>query len=266
MANKRRKNETQDIVEMEKVNVKKLMTVLLVTVLIVSVILSTLFLVNSFAPANPKVYHRFFLSGISGSFDGKDTPNSYSQIEIQRDGDTDEQLYTCVDIKLSTWDARPIKEIWINISDLYEPSLNIFLGKGTAGSTKLLKDITLTANDIKNNDKDGWFRLYNNSNGLEYNVSGFYGELKIGFSANVKLREVAIVDSKKGELFSSIKVEQFTVGTKPSKGINGNDKTVTHKDKFEPIDMQNVVDEQEKFPYAKAHDTDEGEHEHEHTH
>ena len=259
MANKRRPAPKK--AETKKVDVKKYVSIALTVFLVLSITLSTLFVIDSFAPANPKVYDRWVLSTFHGSYDGKDTPNSYYQIEIQKNNDTGEVLYSCVDLKISTWNARPIKEIWINISDLYEQEVNIFLGKGTAGATKLLKDITLTASDI-NKDKDGWFKLYSNKNGLDYNVQGFYGELKIGFSANVKLREVVVIDSQEGELFSTITVEGCSLGKKPSKAANGNDVTVTHNDKFDPITVGNVVDEQDKFPFVDKHTEEEEEDEH----
>ncbi len=263
MANKKRK--TSQIIEGKTIDVKKIISIALIAFLVVSITLSALFVIDSFAPANPKVYDRWVLSTFKGSYDGKNTPNSYYQLEIQKDYDSGELLYSCVDVEFRTWngDDRPVKEIWINISDLYENEVKIFLGKGTANSTKLLKELTYSANDIKN-DKDGWFRLYNNPSGLKYNVSGFYGELKIGFSANVKLREVVIVDVN-NQLASTMSVTGCSVGKKPSIGINGNDISVTHIDKFEPIDMKNVCDEQDKFPFASAKDTSGGG-EHNHVH
>lgn len=252
MANK--KKNAFNNKEQKRTNAKKWISIGLSAFLVISILLSTLFVIDSFAPANPKVYDRWVLSGINGSYDGKDTPNSYYQVEIQKDYDSGEVLYSCVDLKISTWNSRPIKEIWINISDLYESEINIFLGKGTE-TTKLLKDITLTASDIRKDD-DGWFRLYNNNSGLNYNASGFYGELKIGFSANIKLREIVIIDSEEGELFSSMKVVQCTAGKKPSKGINNADITVTHEDKFEHIDMGKVIDEQTTFPFVEHEEDD----------
>lgn len=259
MANKKRTAPKKDIKEQATINLKKWISVALITFLLVSIALSAMFIVDSFAPNNPKVYHRWFLSGINGSYDGKDTPNSFYQIEIQQDSDSGEVLYTCVDFKISTTNTRNISQIWINFSDVYEDEVNIFLGRGTAGSTKLIKELTLTASQIKS-DEDGWFRLYNNKgSGLEYNVQGFYGELKIGFSAGLKLREVVVVDVN-GELFSETKVKQCTVGPKPKIDLKGNHVSVTHKDKFEPIDMKNAADEQSKFPFVKATE-EEDEHE-----
>ena len=252
MANKKRNVPNKE--EPKKINAKKWISIGLSVFLIISILLSVLFVIDSFAPANPKVYDRWVLSGINGSYDGKDTPNTFYQVEIHQDYDSGEVLYSCVDLKVSSTNSEPIKEIWINISDLYESKLNIFLGKGTAGATKLLKDITLTANDIRN-DEDGWFRLYNNKNGLNYNVSGFYGELKIGFSANIKLREVVVVDVK-DNLFSTMRLDGCSAGQKPTA-----DKSVTYKDKFENSDIRFITDEQEKFPFVQ-HEEDDHDHDH----
>ncbi|MBO7214744.1 MAG: hypothetical protein J6V66_04520 [Clostridia bacterium] len=189
-------------------------------VLIAGIVVSTLFVIDSRAPANPKVYHRFLKSTFNGSYDGKNTPNDAYQVEIQKDTQTGEVLYSFVDIKLSATNSRNISEIWINFSDVYEDELTITMSKGYATTTWLLKEKTYTAKEIKA-DEDGWFRLYNDqSEGLNYNQSGFYGELKIGFSANVKVREIVILDTAKELLTTN--VSKCTIGKKPTTaGVEG---------------------------------------------
>ena len=62
----------------KKFNLKVFAMVMAIVVFLVA----SLFVLDTFAPANPKVYHRFALSTIFGSFDGEDTPNSYYQVQI----------------------------------------------------------------------------------------------------------------------------------------------------------------------------------------
>lgn len=229
----------------KKKRIPKPLVALIILVSLVGIIVSSLFVINAYAPANPKCYHKFVKSTFNGSYDGKDTPNSFYQVEIGKEISTNEVLYSFIDAKISATNARNISEIWINLSDVYEDELTITLSKGYANKTYLIKEKTLTAKDIKK-DEDGWFLLYNNQkDGLDYsNDSKFYGELKIGFSANVKVREIVLLDTKKD--FASMKVTKCTVGPKPTAdGVDG----------YQEINQgnsTNAFDEQTKFPFKKA--------------
>ncbi len=225
--------------ETKKLSKKTKLTLISIAVGLIF-ITAILFIIDSFAPANPKVYHRWVLSTFSGSFDGEDTPNTYQQMEVLQDVDEESQVvYSCIDTKVTTTNQVAIKEIWINISDLYNEELSIFISKGIDTKTTYIHDLTLSKKDIKS-DKDGWFRIYYNENGLSHNVSNFFGQIKIGFSANVKFREMVVVDIN-GNL-GSIEVKGRSIGAMPNKDGT----SITHK-KTDLGDAKNIADEKNTF-------------------
>ena len=222
-------------------NLSKKTKLILVLIAIGLVFLTvTLFFVDSFAPANPKIYDRWVLSTFFGSFDGDSTPNSYHQIEIQSDTtDKTKKFYTCVDTKVSTTNARGIKEIWLNISDFYEDELTVFISKGIDTKTNFIAKTTIRKKDIIK-DEDGWFRIYYNESGLIHNVANFYGQIKVGFSSSVRLREMVIVDVE-GEL-GTIEAKGRSFGEMPPEtGVS-----VVHQ-KLPIGDAKNIADEQDTF-------------------
>lgn len=212
---------------------------------IVLFLVASLFVIDSFAPANPKVYHRFALSTIFGSFDGEDTPNSYYQVQIQKSIETGEKQYSCINTKISTTNSENVKEIWINLSDVYDNELKIYLSTGWEGKSKYLSEITYSKSKIKKNSDDGWFRVYNTKtkeDGLKVNDYGFYGQLRFSFSSNCKVREIVVVDMK-GNL-GTVTAQHCSNGGVPA----GKDKYAdSHDNKFKPNDMTNVGDEKTTF-------------------
>ena len=73
---------------------------------------------DSYAPANPKDYHVFALSGIFGSFNKNGNPNSYWAVDKTVSGN--KQLSVYANLRASSGTYSNIKEIWVNVSDLYE--------------------------------------------------------------------------------------------------------------------------------------------------
>lgn len=213
---------------------KKNIAIILAVALGLVFITASLFIVDSFSPANPKVYHRWFVSTFAGSFDGKDTPNTYHQIEIKQDAETGEPLYSCVNLTLNPTNNTKAKEIWINFSDLYASELTVFLGYGHTINVQHIVTKTFTEKQVRANE-DGWFLLYSSTDGLSLN-----GErsIKIGFSANVKFREIYFVGltNKIGTA-----VDSCSYGLKPTK-----EESVDHV-KASKSDADNVVDEPTTF-------------------
>ena len=238
MSNKKLKNIKKEEVKKPFFNRNK--KVLALVLVLVVFLTTSLFIVDSFAPANPRVYHKFILSAFSGSFDGEDTPNTYYEVKSASDETTGEALYSCVNLKLTTVNSVKFKEIWVNISDIKANEITIFTSKGYAGNTKFLSERTFKRSDIKAN-KDGWFRVYNTPEGTEYNVPSFYGELKIGFSTNVRVREVVVVDVD--NKLGSLTFKSCSVGKKPEKG----DETGVSHTVFEDPTAKNVCDEKSKY-------------------
>jgi hypothetical protein len=221
---------------------KKSVKVIAIILAVIAFIMASLFVVDSFAPANPKVYHKFVLSTFSGSFDGEDTPNSYYQVEIQKNSQSGEKQYFCLNTKVSTTNTVNIKEIWINFSDVYEDDINIFTSMGRNGKSKYLSERTYTKSQIRR-DKDGWFRIYNTGKkeGLKVQQSEFYGQLRVGFSANVKVREIVVVDVN-GKV-GKVAVDHCSNGGKPV--VDGYSEV--HDGELNPIGVSNVCDESSTF-------------------
>lgn len=223
----------------KKFNVKVFAMIMAIVVFLVA----SLFVLDTFAPANPKVYHRFALSTIFGSFDGDDTPNSYYQVQIQKSTVSGEKQYSCINTEIRTTNSENVKEIWINLSDLYDEELKIYLSTGWEGKSKYLSERTYSKSDIKNSS-DGWFRVYKTGkeDGLVINSSGFYGQLRFSFSSNCKVREIVVVDMK-GNL-GTVTAQHCSNGGVPA----GKDKYAdSHDNKFYPEDMKNVGDEKTTF-------------------
>ena len=221
---------------------KKTGLVLGLVAMCVAFLTATVFVIESLAPINPKAYHKFLVSSFVGSVDGDDTPNSYYQVEVQEDAsEQGEKLYTCIDLRYSTSNSAGVKEVWINISDVSEQNLTVFLSKGNDTKTTGINERVLDKKTIKK-DKDGWFRIYNaNLETMPDGLKGFNGQLKIGFSCNVRLREMVIVDIN-GKLATIEDIKSCSIGKKPDKG-----EVVKEYDKIPIHDAKNICDEQKTF-------------------
>ena len=216
---------------------KKNIAIILAVTLSFLFIVASLFVVDSFSPANPKVYHRWFVSTFAGSFDGEDTPNTYHQIDIKKDISSGESLYSCIDLELNPVNGskNPCKEIWINISDLQSTELNIFFAYGHTLNVQHVFEKTLTEKEIRA-DEDGWFLIYSNDKGLS--VAGADKSVKIGFSSNVRVREIYFVGLTNT---ISAKAVSCSYGLKPTKS-----KSVDHE-KASVSTAGNVIDESKTF-------------------
>ena len=205
-------------------------------------IVTSLFIVDSFAPANPKVYHRWLISTFVGSVDGKDTPNSSHQIELTKDAETGEKLYSCIDVTVNNTNGTNAQQIWVNFSDLNASELNVFISSSTSYNVRLYAEKTFTEKQVRAN-KDGWFLLYSSDNGL--NIP-YEKKLKIGFSASVKVREIVLVGmlnvhtNKPNDI--SITDATYSYGVKPTEdGVNYTDIAGS------VASLKNVYDEKQTF-------------------
>ena len=219
---------------------KKAKIILAVVLSLVVFLTAGLFVVDSFAPASPKPYHRWVISTFNGSYDAEGKPKTSYQIEVKTDKKTGKLEYSCINTKISTTNTENVKEIWISISDLYEKELNVVLSKGWEGKSEFLTERTFTKSDVRRN-ADGWFKVYNNTeSGLEYNKYGFYGQLRLSFSANVKVREIVVVDVY--GIVGTVTVDHCSNGPRPYKDLDKGFAAV-HNSTFKPADMNNVCDE-----------------------
>ncbi len=241
----------------KKSKIRKPLITLISLVVIVAIVTSTLFFIDSLAPANPKVYHKFVKSTFNGSYDGEHTPNDYYQVQIQKDKDTGEVLYSFIDVHVSTVGGTSgvtsVSEIWINFSDVEADELTITLSKGYELKTYLIKEKTYSRKDIKK-DEDGWFRLYlNEKEGLDVTKGDFLGQLRIGFSASVRVREIVVLDTNKD--VSTLGTAngsdiRYSVGPKPTtEGVEGYTKVTTAQS---DETLKNIKGESSTFPFLKV--------------
>ena len=221
---------------------KKSVKIIAIILAVIAFITAGLFVVDSFAPASPQAYHKFVISTFSGSFDGEGTPNSYYQVEIQKNSQSGEVQYFCINTNVSTTNTVNIKEIWVSFSDLYDKEINIFTSMGWQGKSKYLSERTYTKADVRKN-KNGWFRIYNTGKkeGLKVQQSEFYGQLRVGFSTNVKVREIVVVDVN-GKV-GKVSVSHCSNGGKPV--VNGYSEV--HDGELNPVGISKVCDESETF-------------------
>ena len=220
---------------------RKAMRIIAIILAIIAFITASLFVVDSFAPASPQAYHKFVISTFSGSFDGEGTPNSSYQVEIQKNSQSGEVQYFCINTNVSTTNTVNIKEIWVSFSDLYDKEINVFTSMGWQGKSKYLSERTYTKADVRKN-KNGWFRIYNNEkSGLKVQQPEFYGQLRVGFSANVKVREIVVVDVNKK--VGKVSVSHCSNGGKPPK----NGYSEVHDGELNPAGISKVCDESETF-------------------
>ena len=213
---------------------------------------ASLFVVDSFAPASPVPYHQFVISTFAGSVDAKDKPNSYYQVQIQKEVSGDKTEYSCINTRVQTEGGingqANIREIWISFSDLYENEINIFLSTGWQGKSRFLSERTYSKADVRRN-KTGWFKVFS-SGGEGFNHDVHDGhmvnhEIRFGFSASVKVREIVVVDVN--GVVGTVTVPKdrgagCSYGPRPIKGQN-NDYSATHTSKFYPDDLKNICDE-----------------------
>ena len=176
-------------------------------VIIVIALATTTFVVNSFAVANPKCYHKFLLSTFNGSYDAENMPSTYWQITTREaDGKTFPKMAK-VELPIVNYSERVLGQVWINVSDFSGDKLDIYSFYGTSEKAlnKNNKPYTITANDIRNS-QDGWFKVYDFNDSENFIASSNYtDDYSFTFSSSIRIREMVFIDST-NELIKDIKV------------------------------------------------------------
>lgn len=193
MANKKDVNATGGATDKVKKPVSKSFIIKLVSVIVACVffLICVSVVVNSYAPANPKDYHVWCLSGFSGSFNKNGNPKNYWGVDKTKSGNQEVTVYG--NTSLITSYAK-VSEIWLNVSDLYESEAKIEV---VNQSSRVLNVYTLTADDLKA-DKDGWIKIYDTAKANE-NPSDDYktitsSKISIGISTKLNVRELVFVN------------------------------------------------------------------------
>jgi hypothetical protein len=201
-------------------------------------LVAVVFLVDSFAIANPKCYHKFLLSTFHGSYDKKDMPKTYWQVRSYKDKETNEvlPLYAKAKLSLDSLGNNHLGQIWIYVSDFAGDKLEITVGQTEQNETLNKKGAyKITAEDIKNS-KDGWFKVYDYTDKTNFktpmtSITIYW----IGFSTDIRIREMVFID-KHGAVADGVDEIKEYLGKQENSG---------YADLDNPI--SNAVDEKKFF-------------------
>ena len=241
MANKRLREQqnNQEVASKKKASKSFIIKLVDCIVAVVFFLLCIAFVIDSHAPANPKDYDIWFLSGINGSYDKDGNPNKYWQVEKKMSGD--KYLTTYAQLEL-VGSYTSVNEIWINLSDLYEDKLEIDI---INASSRTINNVTITADEMKDS-KNGWFKLYdldvakesNTDNVLEVNSRKF----SIGFNTKINVREIVFVKDKNTD--GKFEIINYNITAEKV------DNQVTNLDKITESEtsIHNIKNEQTTFP------------------
>ena len=183
-------------------NKKKLITTLIAVASVIVIAISSLFVIDSFAPANPKCYHKFVASTFNGSYDKDGLPKSYwqvSPVKMEKDGKVDFATFYARYYVQYESSSEYTSEIWINVSDFYGDSTKITIAKGGGPLPNITFDeetyeYALTKNKVKNSE-DGWIKIFDSDWKGTFDVSSMY--LWVGFkNAKIRVREIAFISSE----------------------------------------------------------------------
>ena len=171
---------------------KKLIAIILVAVASILFVVCSLFVIDSFGPANPKVYKKWVLSTFNGSYNAEGMPKTYWQVEPMQSKEG-ERVTSYAKFSLSTTNNANIQEIWVNISDLKENELEVTIGKGTL-TPSVLGSISISESQVKNS-KDGWFKVFDANDTETFKALNNSKQIWVGFKNHVRVREIVFIDS-----------------------------------------------------------------------
>ena len=224
-----------------KKKIKKRILAIALLVVALGSILSACFVIDGMAPANPKCYHKFVLSGLNKtSYDKEGLPSSYWQVGSYYNQDAETEVIVSGKFKLSIPSSgeRSLGQVWINISDLKADELEVYIGYGAINNTSLNVDgkpTVITAKQLKSS-KDGWFKVYDKEDTTSYvpslfNVSTYW----VGFNNEIRVREMVFVDS------ADMIIKTVTIN-----GVyRDDDLDASYETASKPL--SNVIDEQKLF-------------------
>lgn len=181
---------------------KKFITTIIAILSVLIIVVSTLFIIDSFAPANPKSYHKFVISTFNGSYDKEGLPKSswqVSPVKMEKDGKVDFATFYARYYVQYESSSEYTSEIWINVSDFYGDSTKIIIAKGGGPLPGAKYDeetyyYTLTKNKVKSSS-DGWIKIFDSDWKGAFDVSSMY--LWVGFkNAKIRVREIAFISSE----------------------------------------------------------------------
>lgn len=214
---------------------------------------SILLLLNSFAPYNPKCYHVFGLSGVSGSFDKNGNPKTYYQVE---------QTTSVIElVHLNALNSN-VYYVWINVSDMVEDS-TIYLYNGGDSSAGLvcLSEYFLSGKELSK-DNDGWICIYDRTK----TSAGLSKHFYLGTKSKIRIREVVFLNNVKTDPSISFTVDDLVRRSTPEVSgdslyqafnyeelINSNKYTATFTKELQERmrTFTNLNDEQSTFDKSK---------------
>ena len=221
----------------------------------ITLLISILAILNTFAPYNPKCYHAFGLSGIWGDFDSSKNPKTYYQAYYA------DEYVEYVSLKVTKVDNANVKEIWVNVSDMYDKSIKIYTRHASDSLGVLYKvnnntDYTLQGKTLAE-DKDGWICLFTRSQNNSLTASTYH----IGFQNQIKVRELVFVDENDKVMSYTINAyarrvnsdtnESESAGNIDKISLSNASSLADGRLKDQILSMNNLNDEQDTFKNKK---------------
>ena len=237
MANKRLKRAAKEAAaetnKKSKMKVAVLISVVLLAVMFF--VLCAMIVVNSYAPYNPKRYHKWFLSAMHGSYDKEGLPSTYFQVEDYENGEP-------TFIKLETKrEGKYVAAIYANLSDLKENEVKFSVYNGSKSAVTQntsLGNFDLKGEDLKDSE-DGWIKIYDAKNSTVKDTDVSSKTFYVSINKRIRVRELVLLDGDG-------KVMNYTV-----KGYVLGNKTFDESEtevKDKAVSVYKIADEQQTYP------------------
>ena len=236
MANKKLKQAAAEAAEQSTKQSRKKTAILSGVVALAAVFfaLCAMIVVNSYAPYNPKCYHRWFLSTMHGSYDKSGNPSTYFQVENYENGEP-------TSIKIETKrEGKYVAAVYANLSDLKDQEVKFTVYNGSKSAVTqntALDNFELKGKDLKASE-NGWIKIFDVENSTvksEAKSKTFY----ITVTKSVRVRELVLLDSD-GKVMNYT-VKGYVLGNKT---YDESESSAENKD----VNVYKIADEQKTFP------------------
>lgn len=237
MANRKLKQAAEDAAKVANKK-RKIRTAGLVSAILLSVIffaVCSMVVVNSYAPYNPKSYHRWVLSTMHGSYDKEGLPSTYFQVEDYENGEP-----TSIKIE-TTSEGKNVAAVCVNLSDLNKSDVKFSLYNGSktaVAQNTCLGNFELRGEDLKKS-KDGWIKIYDANNPTISNTNVTSKTFYLTIDKKIRVRELVLLDGD-GKIMTYT-VKGYVLGNKTFDKSETEVKDKTHN-------VYKIADEQKTYP------------------
>lgn len=238
MANKRLKQAAAATAEQSTKKSRKKTPIVIsaVALAVVFFMLCAMIVVNSYAPYNPKCYHRWFFSTLNGSYNKEGLPSTYFQVEEYENG---EPTYIKIETKR---EGKYVAAIYANLSDLKkkEVKFSVYNGsKSAVTQNTALGSLDLQGKELKDS-KDGWIQIYDAEKSTVASNDVKSKTFYVSVSERIRVRELVLLDSDGKVMNYTVKGYVLGNVTKDANKSDVKEENVNN--------VYNIIDEQKTFP------------------